>query len=80
MVAVGALIGCVAAGLVPAPGAFAGFGHPAVVSVAAVLILSGGLQASGAVEVLARTVLPGPDTRLGRGWSAAPMLMLVWAG
>jgi di/tricarboxylate transporter len=79
MVAVGALLACVLAGLVPAEAAFAGFGHPAVVSVAAVLILSGGLQSSGAVDALARAVLPGQDTRLGRGWPAAAMLALLAA-
>ncbi|SOC19428.1 SLC13 family permease [Stappia indica] len=58
MVAMGALIACVAAGLVPSEEAFAGFGHPAVITVACVLVLSRGLQTSGAVDVLARTVLP----------------------
>ncbi|WP_137126249.1 SLC13 family permease [Roseomonas sp. HF4] len=79
MVAVGALLACVFAGLVPAEAAFAGFGHPAVVSVAAVLILSSGLQSSGAVEALARAVLPGQGARLGRGWPAAAMLALLAA-
>ncbi len=59
MVALGALIACVLAGLVPAPAAFAGFGHPAVITVACVLILSFMLQNSGAVDALARRVLPG---------------------
>ncbi|RPH59489.1 MAG: SLC13 family permease, partial [Burkholderiales bacterium] len=58
MVAAGALLACVLAGLVPATGAFAGFGHPAVITVACVLVLSRGLQTSGAVDVLARHVLP----------------------
>ncbi|MBC2857854.1 SLC13 family permease [Stappia sp. 28M-7] len=58
MVAMGALIACVAAGLVPSEEAFSGFGHPAVITVACVLVLSRGLQTSGAVDVLARTVLP----------------------
>ena len=44
MVAAGALLACVVAGLVPANEAFAGFGHPAVVTVACVLVLSRGLQ------------------------------------
>jgi di/tricarboxylate transporter len=79
MVAVGALLACVAAGLVPAADAFAGFGHPAVVSVAAVLILSSGLQSSGAVEALARAALPGPEARLGQGWPAVAMLALLAA-
>lgn len=58
MVAIGALLTCVVTGLLPASEAFLGFGHPAVVSVACVLVLSRGLQLSGAVDVLARHALP----------------------
>jgi di/tricarboxylate transporter len=58
MVALGALLACVVAGLVPAADAFAGFGHPAVITVAGVLVLSRGLQTTGAVDVIARHVLP----------------------
>ncbi|MGB9493715.1 MAG: SLC13 family permease [Azonexus sp.] len=58
MVAAGALLACVLAGLLPAPEAFAGFGHPAVITVACVLVLSRGLQTSGAVDALSRAVLP----------------------
>jgi di/tricarboxylate transporter len=58
MVAVAALLVCVLTGLVPAAAAFAGFAHPAVVTVACVLVLSRGLQTSGAVDALARRVLP----------------------
>ncbi|MGE4441351.1 MAG: SLC13 family permease [Desulfomicrobium sp.] len=58
MVAMGALVACVLCGLVEPREAFAGFGHPAVVTVACVLVLSRGLQSSGAVDVLTRTVLP----------------------
>lgn len=58
MVAVGALLACVLGGLVSYPDAFAGFGHPAVVTVACVLILSAGLQHTGAVDALTRRVLP----------------------
>lgn len=58
MVAVGALLACVLAGLVAPADAFAGFGHPAVITVACVLVLSRGLQTSGAVDVLARHTLP----------------------
>jgi len=68
MVALAALLACVVFGLVPADAAFSGFGHPAVVTVACVLILSGALQASGAVDVLARRVLPktaGPTVTIG---------------
>ncbi len=58
MVAVAALLACVLAGLLPASSAFVGFGHPAVITVACVLVLSRGLQTSGAVDLLARHVLP----------------------
>jgi len=58
IVALGCLLACVFAGLVPAAGAFSGFGHPAVITVACVLILSHGLQATGAVDVLAKRILP----------------------
>ncbi len=58
MVAVGALLACVVAGLLPAKEAFLGFAHPAVISVACVLVLSRALQLSGAVDVLARYTLP----------------------
>ncbi len=58
MLAIGALLACVVTGLLPPSEAFLGFGHPAVVSVACVLVLSRGLQLSGAVDVLARVALP----------------------
>lgn len=58
MVAGAALLLCVLLGVVPAADAFAGFGHPAVITVACVLVLSRGLQTSGAVDVLTRFVLP----------------------
>lgn len=58
MVAVGALLACVLTGLVPSAGAFSGFGHPAVVTVACVLVLSYALQHTGAVDELARRILP----------------------
>ena len=53
MVAMSALLASVFLGTVPAERAFAGFGHPAVITVAAVLIISRALQASGVVELLA---------------------------
>lgn len=58
MVAIGALLACVLAGLIPSDEAFSGFGHPAVVTVACVLVLSRGLQISGAASALTRAVLP----------------------
>ncbi|MCU0777925.1 MAG: SLC13 family permease [Akkermansiaceae bacterium] len=58
MVAIGALLACVLAGLVPATAAFAGFGHPAVVTVACVLVLSRSLLASGAIDAVTRRLIP----------------------
>ncbi|MGX5915260.1 SLC13 family permease [Aliidiomarina sp. Khilg15.8] len=58
MVALGTLLSCVFLGLVPADIAFTGFGHPAVITVACVLVLSSALQSSGAVDVLAQKTLP----------------------
>jgi di/tricarboxylate transporter len=58
LVALGALLLCVMTQLVSANSAFFGFGNPAVITVACVLILSFGLQITGAVDLLARYVLP----------------------
>lgn len=58
MVAMASLLVCVVLGLVPTEAAFTGFGHPAVITVACILILSSALQQSGAVDTLTRTVLP----------------------
>lgn len=52
------LLACVALGLVSAENAFAGFAHPAVITVAAVLILSGMLQTTGAADRLVRVAIP----------------------
>jgi len=52
------LLACVLTGLIPHQEAFSGFAQPAVITVAAVLILSYGLQTTGAVETLAQKVLP----------------------
>jgi di/tricarboxylate transporter len=64
MVAAGALLACVLAGLVAPAEAFSGFGHPAVITVACVLVLSRGLQNAGAVDALTRTMLPANAGRL----------------
>ncbi|SEM88166.1 SLC13 family permease [Nitrosomonas marina] len=58
MVAVGALLACAITGLVSYTDAFLGFSHPAVITVACILILSAGLQSSGAVDWLTRWLLP----------------------
>ncbi len=58
LVAMGALLACVAFGLIPSREAFSGFGHSAVITVACVLVLGYGLQITGAVDVITRRVLP----------------------
>jgi len=58
IVAVLALLAGVYLGVVPAMQAFAGFGHPAVITVAAVLVISRALQNSGVVNWLAALLAP----------------------
>ena len=58
IIAVMALLAGVYSGVVPAIAAFEGFAHPAVVTVAAVLIISRALQNSGLVEYLVRLLAP----------------------
>ncbi|MFA5548402.1 MAG: SLC13 family permease [Porticoccaceae bacterium] len=77
MVAGAALLACVFAGLIPGAEAFQGFGHPAVITVACVLVLSSGLQSSGAVDALAQRVLPakaGPTLGIGALTALAALL------
>lgn len=54
VVAMLALLAIAIAGLVPTKDLFAGFGHPAVVTVAAVLVLSQGLVNGGVVDNIAQ--------------------------
>lgn len=56
LVAMFALMACVLAGLVEADTAFSGFGHPAVVTVAAVLIISSALRDAGVVDEVASRI------------------------
>ncbi|BCR03147.1 SLC13 family permease [Desulfuromonas versatilis] len=58
VVALASLLACVFAGLVPVESAFVSLGHPAVITVACVLVLSSGLQATGAVDAFAQRLLP----------------------
>jgi di/tricarboxylate transporter len=58
VVALASLLAAVLCGIVPAGRAFSGFGHPAVITVACILVLSYGMQSTGAVDALARRVLP----------------------
>ena len=52
--AMGVLFAMTALGVVGVDDAFSGFGHPAVATVAAVLIITNGLERSGAVDRIAR--------------------------
>lgn len=57
LVAFAALMAGVVLGVVPTKDAFAGFGHPATLVVALVLIVSAGLVRSGAVFLITRTLV-----------------------
>ncbi|SHL13123.1 SLC13 family permease [Halomonas caseinilytica] len=64
LVALAALLAAVLLGLVPAEEAFLGFGHPAVITVAAVLVLSRGFERSGLVDLIAEQALKVGDRLL----------------
>lgn len=72
VVAVLALLACVMLGLVPGDEAFGGFGHPAVITVAAVLGLSSALARSGAIDLVAG--------RIGRIASGRTAQMVTLSG
>ncbi len=75
VVAVLALVTISLVGLVPPEDVFAGLGHPAVVTVAAVLVVSRGLLNAGVVDFLARQM-----TRVGdRAWIQVAALTVVVA-
>ncbi|MCB1441114.1 MAG: anion permease, partial [Nitratireductor sp.] len=57
LVAFSALVIALLIGLVPVENAFDGFGHPATVIVALVLVVSRGLSNSGAVDLITRKML-----------------------
>ncbi len=57
LIAFTALMAGVVLGVVPTKDAFSGFGHPATLIVAFVLIVSGGLVRSGAVFLITRTLI-----------------------
>jgi di/tricarboxylate transporter len=57
LVAFAGLVVAVVMGVVPRSTAFSGFGHPAVVIIALVLIVGRGLSRSGVIEMLARRLV-----------------------
>jgi len=65
VVAFTALMAAVIGGLVPAREAFSGFGHPATITVVAVLIISRALTTSGAIDWVTRAIAPAA----ARSWS-----------
>jgi len=58
LVALMALGACALTGLLPTEALFEGFGHPATITVAIVLVLSHGLSKSGAIEGMTRVINP----------------------
>ncbi len=64
LAAFSALLIALVLGVVPTEDAFSGFGHPATIIVALVLIVSRGLQNSGAIDIITRQVI---DTTRGIG-------------
>ncbi|MGI9369754.1 MAG: SLC13 family permease, partial [Ruegeria sp.] len=70
LVAFTALLVGVVVGVVPVDAAFAGFGHPATIVVALVLVVSAGLVRSGAVFLITRTLV---DASRGLGAHIALM-------
>ena len=65
VVAFAALLAAVVTGVVPAGQAFAGFGHPATVTVALVLVLSRALTLAGATDPIARLIAPATGSTPG---------------
>ena len=57
LVAFSALVVAVLTGVVPVSQAFSGFGHPATIIIALVLIASRGLSNSGAIDIVARHIV-----------------------
>ncbi len=57
LVAFSALVAALVAGVVPSGEAFSGFGHPATVIIALVLVVSRGLSNSGVIELLVTRIV-----------------------
>jgi di/tricarboxylate transporter len=75
LVAFAALLVAVIAGVVPSAEAFSGFGHPATIVIAMVLVVSRGLSNAGVVDLLARAV-----SGWARSLTSHVMLMAGLAG
>ena len=66
LVALVALLVVVTAGLVPAREAFSGFAHSAVITVAAVLVISRALRNAGIIDVVVRALSPLRGQEMGQ--------------
>ncbi len=71
-VGLGALLVLALAGIVPAGDAFLGFGHPAVITVAAVLVISSSLLKTGVLDQLVKIL-----NRSGRGINIKIALLMI---
>ncbi len=81
IVAFGALLTAYLLGLIPTEQVFSGFGHPAVIIIALVLIISRGLYLSGAIELISAALLNG-TRRIGQhialmAWVSAGLSALM---
>ena len=81
IVAFGALLTAYLLGLIPTERVFSGFGHPAVIIIALVLIISRGLYLSGAIELISTALLNG-NRRIGQhialmAWVSAGLSALM---
>ncbi|MEL0191119.1 MAG: SLC13 family permease [Halieaceae bacterium] len=81
IVAFGALLTAYLLGLIPTERVFSGFGHPAVIIIALVLIISRGLYLSGAIELISAALLNG-TRRIGQhialmAWVSAGLSALM---
>ncbi len=79
IVAMAALLLIFIAGLVPADAVFLGFGHPAVITVAAVLVISRGMLNAGVVDFLSQ-YLTGVGNRAMAQVSAITGIVILCSG
>lgn len=77
IVALIALLIVTITGIVDPVDAFLGFGHPAVVTVAAVLVLSKGLQNSGLIDIIARWVARVGDSEVRQIFSLTGIVAIL---
>jgi di/tricarboxylate transporter len=79
LIAVSSLVVCVIAGLVPPGDLFAGFGTPAVATVAAVLVIGHALRNSGLVDAIAARLVPLTRNRIAHIFVLTASITLVSA-